>query len=720
MTWPVICPPTPECTIRRLEFRWCTPQGNHEPTICPQGSFCPNATAIVPCPEGYYCPLGSFEPTKCPFLSLCSEESEDALQLYPLLFLLLLDALVLVICLAYWSNRRSKHKNFSYSNEIELESNVSPSTQVLIDGIDRSRGPRPYMDFEFDSLGLTMPNGKQILRGVTGSIKHGQVTAVLGPSGAGKTTFISTLMGKINQSWKSEGVLKINGKVQKNLTKFKNIIGYVPQEDIMHRELTTWQNLQYSADIKLPRDWTSDDRKEYVKAIMEILEISHVRNSIIGDEETRGVSGGQRKRINIGLEIAGAPLALFCDEPTSGLDSSSSLNVVHSMKTIAKTTGMTVVMIIHQPRIEIWDYLDKILLLAPGGLTVYQGDQKHCENYFERHLGVQFSARINPADTIMDAIAVKGLEYAEIWINSGSEWLKKHTNELNQETSEFVNEKSDAKKVARGANYFKQIFLSHVRSLKQQYMNLPSLILELFLATLTGLLIGFATQEHFIGVAIEPYTTLSPAINIGLLPQKALFICLALCIASASAGVKTFGEERTIYWREAASGHSRSAYFIGVSTSVFYRIILAALHFAVPLQILSRTYIPFVINAISIILLYFCVYGLSSIVSMVVPKKDGPLLAAVTTCIVSLFNGYIEKFPYGLKVLSFAFWYSEAFFNEEVSFAEETTIVSFTADVFGYVTGRTAMNLGLMLVIGIIFRIAAFLAMILLNRDKQK
>lgn len=131
------------------------------------------------------------------------------------------------------------------------------------------------------------------------------------------------MMGKISGT----GKIKING-VLDEIYKYKDIFGYVPQDDEMIRELSVYENISHSAKIRLPVTWSDNDKEIHVQAVMSALGISSVASSLIGDNLTRGISGGQRKRCNIGIELAAAPLALFLDEPTSGLDSTSALEVL--------------------------------------------------------------------------------------------------------------------------------------------------------------------------------------------------------------------------------------------------------------------------------------------------------------------------------------------------------------------------------------------------------
>ena len=148
------------------------------------------------------------------------------------------------------------------------------------------------------------------------------------------------------------------------------------------------ETIYHSARTRLPGSWSNHQVNEYVDAVIETLGLKHVQYSLIGDESAgnsgreRGVSGGQRKRVNIGIGLASAPLALFLDEPTSGLDSTASLKVVSTLKAIAGL-GVSVVTVLHQPRYEIFETFDDLLLLVPGGRTAYIGPCLESIQYFK-------------------------------------------------------------------------------------------------------------------------------------------------------------------------------------------------------------------------------------------------------------------------------------------------------------------------------------------------
>jgi ABC-type multidrug transport system ATPase subunit len=209
-------------------------------------------------------------------------------------------------------------------------------------------GGRFKMDLSFNDLGLQLPNGRYVLKNVTGELNSGKLTAVMGLSGCGKSTFITTLADKAYYG-KTVGEIKINGEVD-SLSKYTKLVGFVPQDDIMFRNMTVEETIQFAA----ASCWNKSTIEiiDIVDKTIRALGLHEIRHSIIGDEKVRGISGGQRKRVNIGMELVKDPSVLFLDEPTSGLDAASSMECCKIMRNIAES-GVTVVTVIHQPRPEV-------------------------------------------------------------------------------------------------------------------------------------------------------------------------------------------------------------------------------------------------------------------------------------------------------------------------------------------------------------------------------
>ena len=201
------------------------------------------------------------------------------------------------------------------------------------------------------------PGAIPILKNVTGLIQYGTMTAIIGPSGSGKTTLLNFLSSRSNWDAKMyvDGQLSVNGKVVKSVSKYKNLIGFVPQEDILIKEGTVRQNLETYGNLR-----GRIDTEAKVEEIIEALQLGKCADTIVGAAENRGISGGEKKRLSIGVEMMSDPKLIFLDEPTTGLDAYTALEVVKCLKAQNLKKDMTVVAVLHQPRQEIVDLFDQV------------------------------------------------------------------------------------------------------------------------------------------------------------------------------------------------------------------------------------------------------------------------------------------------------------------------------------------------------------------------
>lgn len=877
LSYPSFCFPTMDCAETRMKSQFCEPQGYFEPQLCLPGYYCPNFTMMLPCPAGTYCIRGTSAPAPCPALSYCPDLTNVRRFyggiVYSIIIDLVMAALYVFVRFYYepLQSRKRSHEStakFARDSSTDLEALVaagrafelsasprkSPEVATLEDGSNgvpdyaevsavelvsaksvledgfRKCNARLKLDLKFENLGLTLPPpmSKTILSGVRGRIRPGRVTAVMGPSGAGKTTFLSVLMGKVGRT---AGSLNINGE-QDEMYRYQKIIGYVPQEDTMIRECTVRENILFSARMRLPRTgWTDADVQRHVDAVIEVLGLSGCADTLIGDVTTRGVSGGQRKRTNIGIEMAVAPAAIFLDEPTSGLDSNAALEVCKTLRSIADL-GLTVVAVIHQPRLEIFNTFDDLLLLAPGGVTAYIGPRAGVIPYFQE-LGYTFSAGNNPADQLLDFVA--GTNFAAVsatlatqgsdgtsgdadasrasdadgtFVAPGSsamevmdaplltddaakEDLSKFTNPmyapltkffsrqwalrgsryeddhgvtsaiadamisppssgaaavphasngvangvasvaLNASDGALVRPNPDVMSADRGATLLRQIYLCHNRSVLQQYRQISTYALEMGVCLLAGGVMGAAASqfdELYQGVLQQPYTPLSPSPMEVLIPSLGLYIVLAIGIAGSPAGVLTFGEEKTVYYREAAAGHSKLAYYIGKTVSVVYRFTFGALHFAGLFMVLASPITEFGTFYGLVWIQFFAVYGLAAMVSMIVKRENAALLAVIVSLIAGCMCGYgpslAQMNDWGLGWvldLSFARWAAEAWFHcETAPYRHVYMVKEVSAMLFGYTVDRLPLDIGLTILIGTVYRVVAYFGLVLINRDKQR
>lgn len=293
---------------------------------------------------------------------------------------------------------------YSALSEVEEDFHNSPDMLRFIRSMTKTIETSSIgLSFDFENLSFSTKKGKNILQDVTGTMPRGSCWGIMGGSGAGKSTFVNVLMGKQKNTG---GTVKINGW-EKDMSKYKKLIGYVPQDDIVFPELTVRENILHSARVRLPSSWRDKAIQDHVDSLIACLQLTHVQHSRVGDSRKPVISGGQRKRVNIGIELAAAPMAIFLDEPTSGLDATSAASIMRMIRAISRL-GVTTIAIIHQPREQIFYGFDQLLLLAQGR-SVYAGPTEDVQTYFESQ-GFAFPQRANPADTLIDIITGDGGE----------------------------------------------------------------------------------------------------------------------------------------------------------------------------------------------------------------------------------------------------------------------------------------------------------------------
>ncbi|PIA15271.1 hypothetical protein COEREDRAFT_82231 [Coemansia reversa NRRL 1564] len=242
-----------------------------------------------------------------------------------------------------------------------------------------------------------------ILNEITGQVCAGETIAIIGSSGAGKTTLLNALSSRIVGGSLSGQVL-FHGR-QRNPGTYKRLTAYVQQDDIMHAMLTVNETLSYASRLRLPNSqYTQEEKSERVASIIKKLRLEGIRNSQIGNAKTRGVSGGERKRVSIGAELLTDPHLLFLDEPTSGLDSNSSQLVVELIKQVTRERQIGAMMTIHQPSARIFNTFDKVILLSQGCI-VYFGPTATAIDYFAG-IGYQCPMHENPADYFIDLMTL--------------------------------------------------------------------------------------------------------------------------------------------------------------------------------------------------------------------------------------------------------------------------------------------------------------------------
>ncbi|KAF9899647.1 hypothetical protein EC991_008521 [Linnemannia zychae] len=252
---------------------------------------------------------------------------------------------------------------------------------------------------EFRNVGYTLnKDGLEILKGISGSAPAGVVLAVMGPSGAGKSTLVDILAGK-RKDGKVSGHILLNGK-QVHESEIRRAVGFVDQEDTLPATQTVWEAVLFSAMLRLPEAMPIYRVHERVAEVIEMLGLTHCKDRRIGNVTSRGISGGEKRRVSIALELITRPPILILDEPTSGLDSYSAHMVVQQLCKLAASKTTTVIMTIHQPRSDIFYMFDQTLVVSKGA-CLYFGPTATAAEYFQRR-GLVCPPNYNIADYLLD------------------------------------------------------------------------------------------------------------------------------------------------------------------------------------------------------------------------------------------------------------------------------------------------------------------------------
>lgn len=268
---------------------------------------------------------------------------------------------------------------------VRPEDKVSLGSYAILLEPGKAVAPKSYAgkltlsceDLEFEV------SGKKLLHDMSLTIYPTEFVGLLGPSGAGKTTLLQALNGYAKPS---AGKVYINGAdLYQNYEHYRGEIGYVPQEDIVYPSLTVYQSLWYTAKLRLPADTTNAEIDTRINTLLDQLAIANTRDVRIGDALRKGISGGQRKRVNLAQELLTNPYLLFLDEPTSGLASGDTLQVMKLLRELADE-GRTIILTIHQPSSEAYREMDQVIYLHNGGHLVYFGPTQESISFFNPDL----------------------------------------------------------------------------------------------------------------------------------------------------------------------------------------------------------------------------------------------------------------------------------------------------------------------------------------------
>ncbi|XP_068490039.1 ABC transporter G family member 24-like isoform X2 [Phaseolus vulgaris] len=632
--------------------------------------------------------------------------------------------------------QQQENKKLTFSGVIKMATNTE-------------RRKRPLIEISFKDLTLTLKaQNKHILRYVTGKIKPGRITAVMGPSGAGKTTFLSALAGKA-LGCSVTGSILINGR-NESIHSFKKITGFVPQDDIVHGNLTVEENLWFSAQCRLSVDLSKSEKVLVVERVIEFLGLQSVRNSLVGTVEKRGISGGQRKRVNVGLEMVMEPSLLILDEPTSGLDSASSQLLLRALRREA-LEGVNICVVVHQPSYALYKMFDDLILLGKGGLTVYHGSVKKVEEYF-LGLGINFPERINPPDYFIDILeglitpgGSSGLSYKDLpvrWMlhNGYPIPLDMRQNAVQYDMSQSVNSaneidpcgSSHAEKTFAGElwqdmrnnvelrgekirhNFFKSKDLSDrktpgvlkqykyflIRVGKQRLREARMQAIDYLILLLAGASLGSLTKgsEQTFGEAGYTYTV------------------IAVSLLCKIAALRSFSLEKLQYWRESDSGMSSLAYFLSKDTIDHFNTVIKPVVYLSMFYFFTNPRSTFADNYIVLLCLVYCVTGIAYALSIFLEPGAAQLWSVILPVVFTLVatqpkDGKILK---NIANLCYSKWALQALLVANAERYQGVWLITRCGSLLksGYNLHDWSLCISILILMGVIGRAIAFFCMV--------
>ncbi|XXG47536.1 hypothetical protein AAC387_Pa02g2169 [Persea americana] len=486
-----------------------------------------------------------------------------------------------------------------------------------------------------------------LLKGVSGSFRPGVLTALMGVSGAGKTTLMDVLAGRKTGGY-IEGTITISGYPKRQET-FARISGYCEQNDIHSPHVTVYEALLYSAWLRLPSEVDSAKRKMFIEEVMELVELTTLRESLVGLPGVSGLSTEQRKRLTIAVELVANPSIIFMDEPTSGLDARAAAIV---MRTVRNTvdTGRTVVCTIHQPSIDIFEAFDELFLMKRGGEEIYVGPLGHqsCHliKYFEGINGVsKIKDGYNPATWMLEVSSIAqeeiiGINFTEAYKNS----------DLYRRNKTLISELSTPPPGSKDLYFptqYSQSFITQCFAClwkqRMSYWRNPHYTAVRFLFT-TFIALLFGTIFWKVGSETSRRQDLFNAM--GSMYAAVLFIG----IQNASSVQPVVAVERTVFYREKAAGmYSALPYaFAQVAVEVPYILVQTIIYGVIVYSMIAFKWTAakffWYIFYMFFTLLYFTFYGMMAV--GMTPNADiAAIVSSAFYMIWNLFAGFLVPRP---------------------------------------------------------------------------
>lgn len=425
--------------------------------------------------------------------------------------------------------------------------------------------------FEAKGIDFKFKNGKLGLRNINIAEESGNLIALMGASGSGKSTLLHVLNGSEKPS---KGQVLINGvDIHNEPQRIEGVIGFVPQDDLIIEDLTVYQNLYFAAKLCF-NDKTEEDLDFLVLKVLEDLGLSETKDLKVGSPLRKTISGGQRKRLNIGLELLREPSVLFCDEPTSGLSSRDSENIIDLLKELS-LKGKLVFTVIHQPSSDIFKKFDKLVILDTGGYQIYYGNPVDSIVYFKRSINLINSnegecnecGNVNP-EQIFNIIETKVInEYGHFTPErkiTAEHWNKVY--DRNVKPTAVDPAKESLESTLRIPDRISQAVIFAKRDIQAKIHNTQYMVINLLEAPLLAFILAFIVRYYNID------DTLMAGYVFAKNPNVPAYLFMSVIVAlfmGLTVSAEEIIRDRKILKREAFLHLSRSSYLASKISILF-------------------------------------------------------------------------------------------------------------------------------------------------------
>ena len=441
---------------------------------------------------------------------------------------------------------------------------------------------KTHITFTADHLFYHFKTGRAGLQNVNIAEQGGKLIGLMGASGSGKSTLLNVLNGSEKPS---SGRVLINGiDIHENADKVHGIVGYIPQDDLLIEDLSVYDNLYYAARLCFGH-YTVEETHRLVETVLVNLGLTEIRNLKVGSPLQKTISGGQRKRTNIGLELLREPAVLFVDEPTSGLSSRDSENIMDLLKELS-LRGKMVFVVIHQPSSDIFKLFDTLIIMDSGGFQIYYGNPVESVIYFRDVINAANKdqgacpecGNINP-EQVFSIIETKVVnEYGRLTNTrkiSPGQWYQYFKQRVKLPKIDHIKEELPV--VQEIPNWYKQLKVFITRDVLAKLANKQYLYINLFEAPVLAFFIAFMVKYYNVLGGEGKYTFYNNA-NIPVFFFMSVVVALFFGLTMSAEEIF---RDRKILKREQFLHLSRSSYLVSKVVVMFVISALQTIMFVI-------------------------------------------------------------------------------------------------------------------------------------------